>query len=162
MSKAPETIYLIPGEYDGESEGEQGLMWCEDPAPGLHSYAADAIKYVRADSLPTPCLPPRPPEGEGLPRYGIQWNGPKSPLSVVMDDGYWTPWHLANQKLSPTSAAVPEGIKCSERLPTEDDLKGQLDQSLQIIRDLVEFCERPEIVATIARRAKRLLSGGGY
>jgi hypothetical protein len=49
VSKAPETIYLIPGEYDGESEGEQGLMWCEDPAPGLDSYAADAIKYVRVD-----------------------------------------------------------------------------------------------------------------
>ena len=30
-----------------------------------------------------------------LPRYGIKWNGPKEPLAVPMDDGYWTPFHLA-------------------------------------------------------------------
>lgn len=43
----------------------------------------------------TPALPPFPPEGAGLPRYGLRWNGPEQPLSVPMDDGYWTPWHLA-------------------------------------------------------------------
>lgn len=42
-----------------------------------------------------PAAPPRPPEGEGLPRYGLRWNGPSQPISVPMDDGYWTPWHLA-------------------------------------------------------------------
>jgi hypothetical protein len=42
-----------------------------------------------------PEAPPYPPEGEGLPRYGIRWNGPGVPLGVPMDDGYWTPWHLA-------------------------------------------------------------------
>lgn len=42
-----------------------------------------------------PAAPPRPPEGEGLPRYGLRWNGPSQPVSVPMDDGYWTPWHLA-------------------------------------------------------------------
>lgn len=40
--------------------------------------------------------PPRPPEGAGLPRYGLRWNGPSEPLSVPMADGYWTPWHLAD------------------------------------------------------------------
>lgn len=44
-----------------------------------------------------PEFPPRPPEGSGLPRYGLRWNGPQLPLSVPMDDGYWTPWHLAAQ-----------------------------------------------------------------
>ncbi|QPG61163.1 hypothetical protein HFV04_016675 [Pseudomonas sp. BIGb0427] len=44
-----------------------------------------------------PVPPPRPPEGEGLPRYGLRWNGPSSPLAVPMEDGYWTPWHLADQ-----------------------------------------------------------------
>lgn len=42
-----------------------------------------------------PEFPPRPPDGEGLPRYGIRWNGPEEPLAVPMADGYWTPWHLA-------------------------------------------------------------------
>jgi hypothetical protein len=44
-----------------------------------------------------PDWPPRPPEGSGLPRYGLRWNGPQQPLAVPMDDGYWTPWHLADQ-----------------------------------------------------------------
>ena len=53
----------------------------------------------------TPELPPRSPEGEGLPRYGIRWNGPTEPLAVPMDDGCWTPWHLAVQR----RPAVPDG-----------------------------------------------------
>jgi hypothetical protein len=42
----PETIYLIPGEY------EEGLVWCDDPAPDSYSDPAVAVKYVRADTLP--------------------------------------------------------------------------------------------------------------
>ncbi|WP_178125751.1 hypothetical protein [Pseudomonas sp. EMN2] len=44
-----------------------------------------------------PEAPPRPPAGQGLPRYGLRWNGPTLPLAVPMDDGYWTPWHLAQE-----------------------------------------------------------------
>ena len=43
----PETIYLIQGEYDGED----GLVWCEDPAPGVGIDPADAVKYIRADHV---------------------------------------------------------------------------------------------------------------
>ena len=43
----------------------------------------------------TPELPPRPPDGEGLPRYGLRHNGQSMPMSVPMADGYWTPYHLA-------------------------------------------------------------------
>lgn len=43
-----------------------------------------------------PDLGPRAPDGDGLTRYGIRWNGPSQPLSVPMADGYWTPWHLAS------------------------------------------------------------------
>ena len=39
----PETIYLIPGEY------EEGLVWCDDPAPDSYSDPGEAVKYVRAD-----------------------------------------------------------------------------------------------------------------
>lgn len=45
-----------------------------------------------------PDFPPRPPDGQGLPRYGLRWNGEKQPLSVPMSDGYWTPWHLADSE----------------------------------------------------------------
>lgn len=46
-----------------------------------------------------PDFPPRPPDGEGLPRYGLRLNGPQQPLSVPMADGYWTPWHLAHAEV---------------------------------------------------------------
>lgn len=35
-----------------------------------------------------------------LPRFGIRWNGPKTPLAVPMDDGYWTPFHVAERLIS--------------------------------------------------------------
>lgn len=59
-----------------------------DDYDALHA-EAEALRGL------TPELPPRPPEGAGLPRYGLRWNGPAQPLSVPIDDGYWTPWHLA-------------------------------------------------------------------
>jgi hypothetical protein len=34
-----------------------------------------------------------------LPRYGLRWNGPGQPVSVPMEDGYWTPFHLALEEL---------------------------------------------------------------
>jgi len=34
-------IYLIPGD--------DGLVWCSDPAPTADHVEADAIKYIRAD-----------------------------------------------------------------------------------------------------------------
>jgi hypothetical protein len=30
-----------------------------------------------------------------LLRYGIESAGPKDPIAIPMDNGYWTPWHLA-------------------------------------------------------------------
>lgn len=43
----PETIFLIPGEYDGE----HGMAWCEDPAPDHYSDPAEAVEYVRKDKV---------------------------------------------------------------------------------------------------------------
>jgi hypothetical protein len=51
-----------------------------------------------------PELPPRPPAGGGLPRYGLRWNGPDQPVAVPMDDGYWTPFHLAAHLLDDLAA----------------------------------------------------------
>ena len=64
-----------------------------DCCDNLESLLAEIerLEGLRADA------PPRPPEGDGLPRYGLRWNGPTSPVSVPRDDGYWTPWHLADQ-----------------------------------------------------------------
>ena len=48
MSDTPEIIYLIHGEY----EGEHCRVWCDDPAPSSYNDPAEAVKYVRADTLP--------------------------------------------------------------------------------------------------------------
>lgn len=32
-------------------------------------------------------------------RYGIKWNGPREPIATPMEDGYWTPWHIANAEI---------------------------------------------------------------
>ncbi len=36
------------------------------------------------------------PHGHPLRRYGIRWSGPHEPVCEPMDDGYWTPWHIAD------------------------------------------------------------------
>lgn len=67
------------------------------------SKVRDDLNFLRARVTELeglrPELPPMPPEGKGLPRYGIRWNGPQQPLAVPMADGYWTPHHLAEAKI---------------------------------------------------------------
>jgi hypothetical protein len=54
----------------------------------------------------TPELLPYPPIGSGMPRYGLRWSGPEAPLSVPMDDGYWTPWHMAQAEVDRLKAEL--------------------------------------------------------
>ena len=44
------------------------------------------------------------PMPEGMPRYGLRYNGPTEPLAVPMPDGYWTPWHVANARAEAAEA----------------------------------------------------------
>ena len=75
-----------------------------------------------------PELPPMPPEGVGLPRYGLRWNGPDKPLAVPMADGYWTPCHLAVAQAdalrSEVAAWKATAIKAGARLECEPDAEG--------------------------------------
>lgn len=83
-----------------------------------------------------PELPPKPPEDDGLPRYGLGWNGPGNPLAVPMDDGYWTPWHLADAEIKalqalresdqrPLDIRMKEaGMQTVEEMLTNDPLEG--------------------------------------
>ncbi|WP_223535323.1 hypothetical protein [Pseudomonas sp. GL-B-16] len=66
-----------------------------------------------------PSLPPRPPEGYGLPRFGLRWNGPSNPLAVSMEDGYWTPWHLASQLKAENEAMRKALTECAASLEGE-------------------------------------------
>lgn len=47
-----------------------------------------------------PELPNYLPYGHPLPRFGLRWNGPTEPLTVPLDDGYWTPWHYADSRIA--------------------------------------------------------------
>lgn len=75
-----------------------------------------AEKRARAVDNLRPELPPRPPDGSGLPRYGLRWNGPTSPLSVPMDTGYWTPWHLAAPLAALLAEWCPDDPFCGDEL----------------------------------------------
>lgn len=88
----------------GEIMGERDQLRAEN----------DRLEGLRPES------PPRPPDGDGLPRYGLRWNGPQQPLAVPMVDGYWTPWHLAEQ------------LK-SERDNLREDRDGLLDAGAHLL-----------------------------
>lgn len=45
MMDIPDTIYLL--------DTVDGILWCEDRAPGVGMDPEDSIPYVRVDSLPT-------------------------------------------------------------------------------------------------------------
>lgn len=67
-----------------------------------------------------PELPPFPPQGDGLPRFGIKWNGEYEPISTPMDDGYWTPYHLAAAQNAELADDV-EGLTHWRRLALQFD-----------------------------------------
>lgn len=46
MDKAPEKIYLIPGE---DLDGAPSMVWCDDPAPSNDHDPAEAVEYVRKE-----------------------------------------------------------------------------------------------------------------
>lgn len=84
----------------------------------------------------TPELPPRPPEGEGMPRYGLRWNGPQQPVAVPMADGYWTPWHLAETECDTLRQQLAERDATIERL--EAGVPRLQEQSYQMRKQLAE------------------------
>ncbi len=80
-----------------------------------------------------PEIPQRPPHSNdsryqhpALKRYGLRWNGPGQPVSVPMEDGYWTPFHAA--------LAEVEALRAS---------RGELLEVLRVVvRDWTEQFER--------------------
>ena len=83
-----------------------------------------------------PELPPFPPEGKGLPRYGISWNGEYMPITKPMDGGYWTPFHLAEAE--------------NERLRIErDDHLSLIDMAIKTFDDYEMDVEQYPTIAHI-------------
>jgi hypothetical protein len=93
-------------------------------------------------------LPPGSPEGDGLPRYGLRWDGPDQPVAVPMDDGYWTPFHLAAaaaavaaDELRASSASASRGWQMADELRlTVRDLKA--GKKLRRLKSLLDLLAR--------------------
>ena len=104
--------------------------------PGRTEYVVGLEREVERLRGIQPELPPRPPAGEGLPRYGLRWNGPTQPVVVPMDDGYWTPFHLAATELRASEASATRGWQMADELHlTVRDLKA--DKELGRLRELL-------------------------
>ena len=73
-----------------------------------------------------------------LPRYGLRWNGPTDPVSVPMDDGYWTPWHLAQAQIQQARIKAEDERDEARALRTVDREKAQREMLLlkQRVADL--------------------------
>lgn len=102
-------------ELAGILESLQIPQW-----PGRVLRAAELL--VRQQALASvPAFPPRPPVTKGhnnptgLTRWGIQWNGPEQAIALPMDDGYWTPWHVADELLRQALANAPAPVLTRER-----------------------------------------------
>ena len=74
------TIFLIP------SDGDDPWVWCDDPGPMTYHDPKDAVKYVRADSLPQPST--EVPTVPGI--YLMQDNTKYRLLEITLcDSGYY-------------------------------------------------------------------------
>jgi hypothetical protein len=115
LGGVPEVIaYVCHG-----APGNAGVMFSYLPIPEGFSRKIDLIDRTHFETLRAenerlrgiqPDFPPRPPDGSGLPRYGLRWNGSQKPVATPMDDGYWTPWHLA-ERLKARCEQLEAGIK---------------------------------------------------
>jgi hypothetical protein len=43
-----------------------------------------------------------------LKRYGVIWVSDITPITGPMKDGYWTPWHLAQERIAELEKEVQE------------------------------------------------------
>ena len=146
MIKYPKTIYLFPMD--------NLIVWDADKGS---PEAEGAQEYVRADTLPLPVLPPIPPAGEGMRRYGLQWNGPASPLSTPMDAGYWTPWHLASAENECLRAQVAEKCDAPIGWIGPDKYKAACESKMEFFKTIKELREQNEkLKARVAEQSEVL------
>lgn len=101
------------------------------------------------DELPP--FPSRAVEDDGrLQRWGVTWPTTDKILHSRMPDGYWTPWHLANEALRAASTGADATLRAAlEKLRTNIDAGlltalrngGQLDMDGCEVRVSRQACE---------------------
>jgi hypothetical protein len=89
-----------------------GPNWCSSCGGEYGEHESDC-KYAPMTEKGTPSETPLPPYPEcdtgpnaprTLERWGIKYQGPREPHCIRMDDGYWTPWHVAEATISSAQA----------------------------------------------------------
>lgn len=80
----------MPRETMAQAVCEKALAYIDDQAEKIEQLRGitPEIHFAVADLIQ-----------EKLPRFGLRWNGPTQPLVTPMDDGYWTPYHIADALL---------------------------------------------------------------
>lgn len=77
-----------------------------------------------------------------LQRFGLQWKSETDFIPTPMEDGYWTPWHLADQKLLHEKSEREKTESLAVSLSDEVTLlKRQMAQMQSRINDLVKAGE---------------------
>ena len=102
-----------------------------------------------------------------LQRYGLEWKSDTDFIATPMSDGYWTPWHIAQERLA-TTQAENEALRARvEELEEEMELftamavmicQQESDEwdsdRLQTYKDYAEVCgQRIAKIAPVNARA---------
>lgn len=128
--------------------------------------ARKRIAYLEAVTFSSkhgePELPPLPPDRGGptlhqlggeLPRYGVRWSSAEHPLAVPMPDGYWTPWHLADEAWRQMARGVSSTLDAAELANTTS--RGAIEQRNRVDAQL----RASETVAGALREALKRAQG---
>ena len=61
-----------------------------------------------------------------LSRWGIEWEGPKQPICGLVADGYWTPWHIANDEIEHLRNVIKDFVEDDGATMSLADLEAQI------------------------------------
>ena len=106
------------------AEGVLPLKERPDFIAGYGEGLADGRRIIEREEAerPTP-QPPADGEAAELQRWGVDHGAQLGrPLLCPMEDGYWTPWHIANALLQ---RQHPQPVAVSKRLPGPEDCTAQ-------------------------------------
>lgn len=130
--------------------------------PDSVEFKVNSLLELRAEILRLrgfrPELPPRPPDGDGLPRYGLRHNGPGETLATPMDDGYWTPWHLAERLTRERDALLAHHGRCQKGSAAPAQAEGAADSRESLSADLEKVQTELDEKTTSERTLRRLLA----
>lgn len=84
-----------------------------------------------------------------LVRFGLQWNEPKQFVCTEMPDGYWTPWHVAQDRITALESALRACVDHMTYAGSPDGLVAQVNG-----RRILEG-KKPRKPEAIIREARR-------